>query len=123
MTVADVSILFERQPSESGNQGEIRQTSRGTSRTIKKSHWILSSEHHIDSKDLRVHLDWLLDVVEPKTAQLESLFNAKGTKLSIGCIWWSAVGHGGPTLWPEQLLRLGELGLEVNFDIQFHDPE
>ena len=123
ISAAAVSSLLGLLPSELGEQGEVRQTSRGTTRTIKKTHWILSSEPCIVSKDLRVHLDWLLDLIEPKVDVLEELASMSGTKISIGCIWWSAMGHGGPTFWPEQLLRLGKLGVEVGFDIQFHDPE
>lgn len=122
-TAKDVSVLMEITPSESGEAGELRETSRGTNRTIKMTHWVLSSETHVDSKDLRVHLNWLLDRIEPRLSILEALASTSGTKMTIVCVWWSAIGHGGPTLWPEQLLRLSRLGLEMGFDIQFHDRE
>ena len=118
--VVDVSAIMCLSPTESGNAGEVRSTLNGKSRTVKKTHWVLSSEQYVTSKDLRTHLDWLLRKVSQSTAGLANL-SQDGTKISIICIWWSATGQGGPTLWPEQLRGLADLGLEVGFDIQFHD--
>lgn len=118
--VAEVSAAMCLSPTESGNAGEVRSTLSGKSRTVKKTHWVLSSEQFVTSKDLRTHLDWLLHRVSQNTAGLASL-SQDGTKISIVCVWWSATGQGGPTLWPEQLRGLAELGIEVGFDIQFHD--
>ena len=40
-----------------------------------------------------------------------------GYRMDIFCYWLSAGGHGGPTLSPAIMRRLGELGLEIGFDI------
>ncbi len=37
--------------------------------------------------------------------------------MDIFCYWLSADGHGGPILSPAMMRRLGQLELEVGFDI------
>lgn len=81
--------------------------------------WVLSSEHVVDSRDARRHLDWLLDRIEPAAASLRELREAKDVRTSVRCVWWSKGAHGGPALWPEQLSRLAALGLELGFDLCF----
>lgn len=43
--------------------------------------------------------------------------------MSVDCIWWSASGGGGPTLWPEQMACMAALNLECSFDISFYGPD
>jgi len=81
--------------------------------------WVLDSDRHISSKDLRTHLNWLLDQIMPLKNQILELQQIPGTKMTIRCIWFSAEGVGGPTLWPEQMERMAELNLECN--ISFTD--
>ena len=119
----EVSKILGLQPTESGNAGDLRVTGTGKSRTVKKTHWVLSSEASVSSKDLRAHLDWLLEKVTPHSDGLAKLVMQEGTKVCVVCVWWSANGQGGPTLWPEQMKGLADLGIELGFDIQFHDPE
>lgn len=77
--------------------------------------WLLSTEDsHVVSKDIRTHLDWLLDRIEPAAAQLRELQQYPDVKMTIWCIWWEAEG-GGPTLWPEQMRRMANLNLECGF--------
>jgi hypothetical protein len=40
--------------------------------------------------------------------------------MDIACLWDSHAGHGGPTLSPDLLRRLADLGIELWFDIYFH---
>jgi hypothetical protein len=70
-----------------------------------------------NSRDVRRHVDWLLDQVGDRALTLAELRAAAcGTVPS--CCSVSATGHGGPMLWPEQL-RLAECGLELWFDVYF----
>ncbi len=86
--------------------------------------WLLSSEKEVISKDLRRHLDWLLDRLEPTGAQLRELQQFPGAKMTIWCVWWSAVGRaGGPTLWPEQMDRLARLNLEIGFTFAYYGDD
>jgi hypothetical protein len=41
---------------------------------------------------------------------------SQGVKIDICCLWFSESGHGGPTLSPQQLSKLGELGIDLWFD-------
>lgn len=87
-----------------------------TKYAAKISGWFLDSEGHVESKDSRRHLDWLLDRVESKTRELKQLCDA-GCRIDICCVWNSKQGHGGPTLSVPQFKRLAELGIELWFDI------
>jgi hypothetical protein len=93
----------------------IRTLPRGE--TIKNivNSWLLSSGKYISSKDLRTHLNWLLDKIEPVANKIIDLQYIDGVKMTIRCTWFSAEGLGGPTLWPEQMERMAKLNLECAF--------
>ena len=110
-------------PTSSQRKGEIKTNSRGKQRTIKIGAWFLSSEDRVQSKDLRRHLDWLLALVLPRAEAVRSLQTIDGVTMNVNCIWWSARGGGGPTLWPEQMRGLADLNLECSFDVSFYDEE
>ena len=80
--------------------------------------WFLTTEGAIASRDIRRHLDWLLDRLEPKAGALAEL-RSRGASADIFCYWLSATGHGGPTLSPSQSKRLAALDLECGFDVYF----
>lgn len=109
------------EPTEVQKKGEIKQNSRGYKRTIKKSAWFLSSDGKVDSKDVRRHIDWLIAQLTPVKSKLLELQNLEGIVMSVNCIWWSATGGGGPTLWPEQMQGLADLNLECGFDVSFFE--
>ncbi len=73
------------------------------------------------SKDVRPHIDWLLDALANSTHGLQTLQDHHEVKMAVVCEWWS-YGLGGPTLWPEQMSRLADLNLECSFSLQLH-PE
>lgn len=99
-----------------------RDATSGASKA-KHSTWILSSEGHIASLDLRSHLDWLLDQLEPSASALRGLQEREGTKMFCTCIWWSRDTSGGPTLDPTQMARVAALRLEVHFHFSYFGPE
>jgi len=72
---------------------------------------------------LRRHLDWLLGQILPRADVLRELQETAGISMNVNCIWWSATGGGGPTLWPEQMRRLADLNLECSFDVSFYDDD
>ena len=43
--------------------------------------------------------------------------------MTVQCIWWSATGQGGPTLWPEQMRLLAALNPECSFDVSLFGDE
>lgn len=114
-----VTRRLELEPTRIQRAGEKVRNSLGRERTVPLNGWFLSSEGKISSMDLRRHLDWLLKKLLPQREAMFALQNIEGLKMGVNCIWWSAYGQGGPTLWPEQMRGLAELGLECSFDISF----
>jgi hypothetical protein len=80
----------------------------------KVNSWVLESDKYISSKDIRTHLDWLLDMIEPHIRELKELQRIPTTKMAIRCSWWSAEEDGGAlALWPEQMKRIAKANLEL----------
>ena len=106
-------------PTSISKKGDIIRTKLGRTRVTNNNIWLLSSEEKVDSKDLRRHLDWLMKKLVPAEKALKSIQNLAGITMTIKCVWWSAHGHGGPALWPEQMKAMAALNLECGFDIYF----
>jgi hypothetical protein len=81
--------------------------------------WCLSTKGVVDSRDVRRHLDWILDRLVGKDDALDRL-SAEGHRKVVNCYWASAQGHGGPMVPAVMMRRLGELELELWFD--FYGP-
>ena len=110
------------EPQETMTKGLPHELPSGRLREATVSGWFLSSEGQVASKDLRDHLDWLLDRLRPAAAGL-SVLQADEVRMEIWCRWDSASGHGGPTLEPEQMRLMAELNLQCGFDIYFAGDE
>jgi hypothetical protein len=87
-----------------------------THESINHNAWFFTSENIINSKDSRRHIDYLADKLLPISDRLKIL-DSQGAKIDICCFWSSESGQGGPTLSPQQLSKLAELGIEFWFDI------
>ena len=83
----------------------------------KNAGWFLESAGQVQSRDSRRHLDWLLTKLHGKAAAIAQLIE-QGNLVDI-CIRWDSIGHGGPTLSPTHMTQLGELGVELWFDVYF----
>jgi hypothetical protein len=86
------------------------------------THWSLSSEGRIQSRDFRRHLDWLLDQLEPQERTLVALQH-DGWSMNVSVYWLSRLGHGGPELWPRQMASLAAMNLQIWFDVYFADVD
>lgn len=80
--------------------------------------WSLSTKGRFESRDSRRHVDWILDQLEGKAAELRSL-QEEGARIAVNCYWLSRSGHGGPIISPGQMRRLGALNIELWFDVYF----
>lgn len=117
LSPSDITSRLRLQPTQVNVAGEKRVSPSGRVRVLPFNAWFLSSEEDVRSLDLRRHLDWLLARLSPEAAALLSLQDEPGLRMSVNCVWWSRSGHGGPTLWPEQMRVLSDLNLECSFDI------
>lgn len=118
-----ISIQLGLVPTQLNVRGEVILTQLGKSRRAKNSYWQLSTKESVKSKDIRDHLDWLLALLVAKSEALAVLQKSENITMGIDCVWRSLNGHGGPTLWPEQMRIMAELGLECAFDIYFFGGE
>jgi hypothetical protein len=110
-------------PTRTVRKGDVRRGIRGKGFTAKSNGWFLSSESHVESKDVRRHIDWILGQVECKSNVILSVGATEDVLMTVHCAWWSRAGQGGPTLWPEQMRRLAALDLECSFDISFYGDD
>ena len=121
----DASEITRRvglQPTSTHVMGEIRNPHGRRPLPFKHHGWFLSSEGAFRSRDLRRHLDWLLDAVSPASERFRQLAG-DGVRMDISCFWVSRSGHGGPILSSAQLARLGVLGIDVWFDFYASSEE
>jgi Domain of unknown function (DUF4279) len=81
----------------------------------KTNAWLLSTRDEVESKDLRRHIDWLLDAIDG--TELVALTRERQAHSDVFCYWASASGHGGPEFSPSQMLRLANLQLPLVLDI------
>ncbi len=123
ITPEEVSPRLKLLPTSQQTTGEQQLNRIGRIRVARLNGWFLSSESAVKSMDLRRHLDWLLDKLEPTADALRVLQIEPGTRMAVNCIWWSKTGQGGPTLWPEQMSRLAALNLECSFDVSFYGDD
>lgn len=110
------------QPDSTMTKGFAHELPSGRVREATVSGWFLSSEGQVASKDMRDHLDWLLDQLRPAAAGL-SVLQAEEVRMEVWCRWDSASGHGGPTSEPEQMQQMATLNLQCGFDIYFAADE
>ena len=99
-------------PSKIQKKGEIH---KGRKRKWPTA-WFLSTRDQVESKDVRRHIEWLLDQLTSKEGILKN-YQSAGYEMDIFCYWVSAQGHGGPMLSPNQMNRLAKCGLGISFDI------
>lgn len=104
------------EPSSWQRRGEVIPQAKGPPKVAELSGWFLTSKGQVESKDSRRHVAWLLDQIASKSEATRSL-QKTGCTMAISCYWQSKNGHGGPTIPPSQMKTLGELNIELWFDI------
>ncbi|MEK8180697.1 DUF4279 domain-containing protein [Flavobacterium buctense] len=87
-----------------------------TSTGVDFNGYFYSTKEILDSKDIRRHIDYLIEKFRPKIDILKKI-QSEGSQIDISCYWLSKDGHGGPTLSPNQLTELGKLNVDIWFDI------
>jgi hypothetical protein len=102
------------QPSRTQVKGEVQNGK------VKRwpTAWFLETSEKVQSKDVRRHVNWLLEQIKDKSEIIQQL-QAGDSEVHISCYWASAVGHGGPVLDQDILKRIAELNIGISFDIYF----
>jgi hypothetical protein len=116
---ADVTLLLGMQPTWAYKRGD----SRGERETsAPRGIWGFSTEDMVVSRDLRRHLDMLVDQLYDKVEQLNEL-RSRGYQLDVFCDWIRSGGTGGPTLSPRNMAGLSRLGLKIGFEFWSVDED
>jgi hypothetical protein len=111
----EVSRMLGMQPSSSVTKGKMN-TNHPPRKVSKLNGWFLSSKGHVESKDLRRHLDWLLEALAARRVEFLALQAIPNVTMDVSCYWLTRSGHGGPTLSLKQMRALCELNLDIWFD-------
>jgi len=115
----EITRALQIEPTESFRKGD----SHSQGRLQRKANgWFYSTQKLCDSKDTRRHIDAILAVLEGKTEWVQKIQH-RGCTLDITSYWLSSNGHGGPWLMPEQMLKLGRMGISVWWDVYFSDED
>ncbi|WP_244905993.1 DUF4279 domain-containing protein [Pseudomonas lurida] len=115
----EITNIMKVRPTLINVAGEKVTNSRGLTREVKNSGWFFSTEGYVLSKDLREHIDWIVEKISPHRESLRTVQKIDGVKITLKCVWFSLLGHSGPVLWPEQMRALADLDLECSFDVYF----
>ncbi|MBT0721508.1 DUF4279 domain-containing protein [Rosenbergiella collisarenosi] len=119
----EITDYLKQQPTLSEVIGEEVTNSICRKRKVKYSIWKLCSEGFVKSRDLREHIDWLLDKMVPRNKELKKLQEVSGLSMYINCVWRGNRGYGGPVLWPAQMKRISYLDIECAFDVYFFNED
>jgi hypothetical protein len=78
--------------------------------------WAIGSECSVLSTSLEVHIQYLLERLEPRSDVIDRVRMECALDGDLHCVWVSATGHGGPVLSPALLGRIAQLSLVLDFD-------
>jgi len=117
----EITRLLRVEPSSIQIKGERKYPNKAEY-INKENGWFLDSEDLVESRDLRRHLEWLLNKTNNCHDKLKEL-SSKGAEITIFCPWQSASGQGGPTMDPQQMKVLGDLNIELLFEFWVCDED
>ncbi|RKZ79729.1 MAG: hypothetical protein DRR19_24600 [Candidatus Parabeggiatoa sp. nov. 1] len=93
-----------------------RTTEKNEQRKINKNGWFFSTQDTVESRDVRRHLRFLLDIFKNKENEVNFLRN-EGWSTKIYCFWESTEGNGGPILDYRTMELLSIFKLDIHFDV------
>ena len=107
---ASVTERLGVEPTHARSRGQLM--SRRSRRVASNSVWSVDSEASIDADTIEPHLQWLLDLIEPRAAALSAIVE-EGAFAFTDCFWSSPGLSGGPWITPESMARLAALNLPL----------
>lgn len=114
LSPGEITKHLQIEPTDAFQKGEKHNHGKLTRKT---NGWLYSTQKLSSSKDTRRHIDLILAALDRKDELVKEL-HTKGCKIDISTYWLS-VGQGGPWLMPQQMFKLGTLGIEAWWDIYF----
>lgn len=111
-----ISTLLQITPSWSWIKGIILP---GKTRPTRTGIWGISSEDHIHSREVRRHIDWIMEKVRYKSDSIREL-QQNGYKIDVFCFWSMSGTMAGLELSPHNCRDLAELNIPIGFDIYAH---
>lgn len=115
---AKISETLGMKPELSFKRGEVRKDGK---RIWSHGAWHVSSSDNINSKDLIVHINWMIDQLNPVKEELAGIVSQKEMNSLISCFWIMPQGPNQLQFSPEMLYALSEFGINVEF--YFYPPE
>ncbi|MGH2409556.1 MAG: DUF4279 domain-containing protein [Chloroflexota bacterium] len=105
-----------------------RQAGKRSARAGNGSHhpngwgtWMLDSRSEAASENLGEHLLWLLDRMQPSSAEFRQIAERPEVEAEALVIWIATVDFGGPRIEPGILARLAAMGLAFEADVHLED--
>ena len=109
----DVTERLGITPSRSFKRGDRR----GEKGKWPFGFWSLESDGQIQSTDLILHIEWLINKLEPSASQIRELVHEQALDARISCLWISPECHHELDIHPRLIRKIADLGLELSFDI------
>jgi len=97
-------------PTHQARKGEFM--SPRSARVATTSVWSIDSASTVDADTIEPHLEWMLDLIEPRAQALSALV-AEDAFAYADCYWASVGRSGGPWVAPESMGRLAALNLPL----------
>lgn len=116
---ATLSEQLQLTPARAWRKGEPKEPKH---RPARIGMWILDTYGVVASRDLRRHLDWLLDHLHDKGAILDQL-RQQEYAIDVFSTWVRLGGTGGPMLSPRNMRGLADLSLELQFEFWAVDED
>ncbi len=84
------------------------------------NHWCFSSKDKIQSHDLTLHLQWLINQIEPVKTKFLTILNKNDIKAEISCFWILPSDHEVLSLDANLIKNIADLGIKLEIDV--HSP-
>lgn len=111
-----ISDMLQLNPDKMLKIGDVIRSGK----TAISSGWFLGTKDLLQSRDVRYHIEWILNQLNQKKDKIKTLYGL-GFKMKILCFWESSSGNGGPVFDHEFICRLSEFPLDLDLDIWFDD--
>lgn len=105
------------QPSRSFMRGEMRTNNK----KWPHGYWALESSKFVQSTDLALHLEWLINQLESVKTKLYELVENQQLTATISCFWIMSGEHDGLVLSSELIQQAASLKVPIEFDIYCPD--